>query len=150
MTGVGTWKTDMDIITVHTALEHHGIGADITIRSTAHTIVLIGVLTGVDGITVHTTSEATMATGMEDITIIGMDGTTHSTMATTAIMAAGMPHTTRTTIITTMDRSTWEAACITIITSTMAYAQIQKDRHILPAVQEETVSEHPVAPSVEA
>ena len=49
MTGDGILKTGTDTITVHTASDHHGGGADITARTGVH----ITVRTGVHGVTVR-------------------------------------------------------------------------------------------------
>lgn len=89
MTGDGILKTGTDTITVHTASDHHGGGADITTRSTVHT--------GVHGITTlaectdtmtlgttethGTTAECTATMTTTDSTALG--DTTHGTTADT-------------------------------------------------------------------
>lgn len=97
-TGDGILKTGTDTITVHTASDHHGGGADITARSTVHTAVHTGVhgittlaectdtmilgTTETHGTTADTTETTTQDTG-EDITEAGTAGMILGTITTT-------------------------------------------------------------------
>lgn len=80
-------KTDTDTSTVHTASVHHGGGADITVRSTAHTAALTGVhgittLADItDTMTLGTTAECMATMTITDSTVLG--DTTHGTTADT-------------------------------------------------------------------
>lgn len=106
MTGDGTLKTTTDITMVHTALEVHGTGADITVHISVHT----GLRIGTAGVTVpgDITAIATLGT-LEDTTIHGTAGVTmtHGTMedigaiTTHGITTDGMTRTITTTITTT-------------------------------------------------
>lgn len=77
MTGDGTLKTDMDITMVLTAWEHHGTGADTTVRS--------GVHTGIPGATVHGDTVILTHGITEDSTTLGIteDFMTRGTAAVT-------------------------------------------------------------------
>ena len=70
MTGDGILKSDTDIITAHTASDHHGIGAGTTVPTSPHTIAPTTVLTGAAGATVHGDTTGTTTLGITEDTMI--------------------------------------------------------------------------------